>query len=332
MGIEVYEGVLGGGKSYHACLHALEYLAHGGRVYSNITMVREKCEEWCLARYGVKIQWEEQFTYLTADDIARLHQVVRGGTKDSPTLCILDEIHLYHNARDWAHASRGLLQWLTQSRKIHVDVICITQHRNNLDKQWIRLVYRYWRFRDLRKLKLPGLPFGIPFFQCLACSYDIDGRTQLSRKFERFDTSVFSCYNSDQLFDGVADFADSGLTRVDLEHSPRKFPRWAVVSLLVLLLCVGAGCGACSRLRNGSNKTQLPAPSPDTVPSEVKPAKAPLPPPTPPSPYVVCSSWWARDGKVTGGCSVDRRLVFSGPPDGIEGGLPRYHHSRGIAY
>lgn len=337
MGIEVYEGVLGGGKSYHAVLHALEFLAHGGRVYTNIVLVQKACEDWCRSRYGVQLDWENQYTFLRGDDMPRLHEVVKGGTSDSPTLCILDEIHLYHNARDWAHASKGLLQWLTQSRKIHVDVICITQHRNNLDKQWIRLVFRYWRFRDLRKVKLPGLGIPIPFFQCLSTSFDIDGRTQLSRKFERFDMSVFGCYDSDQLFDGVSDFAGSGLARVDLQHVKRKFPRWALVAVILSLAVLGAGCGACARrarkLKVGPEaQTSEPVANPPAPAAE--PASVPGPPALLPaeSRLVSCPSWWAKDGEITGGCSVDDRLVFRGPPDGLEDGLPVYNRRRGLPY
>lgn len=113
--LEVYEGTLGGGKSYHAVHRALRYLAVGGRVFSNIQLVESECAAYVADNWGLVIQWSEQYRYLNAEDIARLHEVVKGGTSDCPVLCILDEIHLYHNARDWAQASRGLLQWLTQS-------------------------------------------------------------------------------------------------------------------------------------------------------------------------------------------------------------------------
>lgn len=72
-------------------------------------------------------------------------------------------------------------------RKLFVDVICITQHRLNLDKQWLRLVAKYWRFRDLRKYRLPGLGIKIPFVECLASEFDQDGRTLIRRDRERFE-------------------------------------------------------------------------------------------------------------------------------------------------
>lgn len=336
MGIEVYEGVLGGGKSYHAVKHALEYLAHGGRVYTNIALVESACKKWCASRYGVELDWVNQYRFLSGSDMANLHKIVVGGTSDSPTLCILDEIHLYHNARDWAQASRGLLQWLTQSRKLHVDIICITQHRNNLDKQWVRLVYRYWRFRDLRKFRLPKIGLKIPFFQCLATSFDIDGRTQLEKRWERFDNSVFGCYSSEQLFDGVSDFAGSGLKPLKLKKAKVKI-RWKLVVCLSVALCaVGCGCGKLlSPLLKSHRSCDASSSDVPSVSAEASPPVSfdGVPPPlVPPSdPYVECASYWAKDGRIVGGCNIERGLIFEGKPDkqSETTGLPCWHVARG---
>lgn len=339
MGIEVYEGVLGGGKSYHAVLHALEYLAHGGRVYTNITLVQSECESWVRSRYGVELDWSSQYHFLSGADMPRLHQVVVGGTSESPTLCILDEIHLYHNARDWASASRGLLQWLTQSRKLHVDIICITQHRNNLDKQWVRLVYCYWRFRDLRKFRLPKIGIKVPFFQCLATSFDIDGRTQLQRRWERFDNSVFKCYSSEQLFDGVSDFAGSGLKRIDLKKSKVRFrlPRWALVAVVVgLSVLAVSGCKLFGPLFGRKDASGASSPAVEVVslppPSDDSPLPIPAPSYGPPE-MVSCDSYVARNGFIVSASSSRWRLLFEGKPDGQDDvGLPQYRFVRGTPF
>lgn len=340
--LEVYEGTLGGGKSYHAVARALRYLASGGRVYSNIELVREECEKYVLDRWGLELQWEKQYRFLSASDIARLHEVVKGGTREKNVLCILDEIHLYHNARDWATASRGLLQWLTQSRKLFVDVICITQHRNNLDKQWIRLVAKYWRFRDLRKWRMPGLGLRLPFFECLSVELDQDGRTVINKQFERFDKAVFRCYSSEQLFDGVAQgFAGSGLEKIDLRKGKRRksVKGYIYIALFLVLLCaVGSGVwwiyqrhhnsDAPLSVDSGAAGEVLVHPSPfaDDSPS-------PVPSPSPRrSPWVPCPAWWAKDGLIVGGFSPDDRLTFSGSPDGMTNGLPMYARVRGVPY
>lgn len=329
--LEVYEGTLGGGKSYHAVQRALRYLAAGGRVFSNIELVPDECASYVRDGYGLELNWSEQYRYLNASDIARLHEVVKGGTKDCPVLCILDEIHLYHNSRDWANASRGLLQWLTQSRKLFVDVICITQHRNNLDKQWVRLVAKYWRFRDLRKYRLPGIGIKIPFVECLSSEFDQDGRTLIRRDWERFEKRVFRCYCSEQLFDGcVSGFAGSGLARVKLEKTKKKGSKMKV-ALWALLIISALGAVIFWRIRNKDSELELAITGRSRRQSAVVPSRErePPPPPPPPSPWVLCDGWYARDGKIIGGYSSGEGLRFSGPPDCVSNGLPCYARVRG---
>lgn len=344
MAIIVYEGTLGGGKSYHAVQHALSYLARGGRVYSNIDLVQDKCESFCRERYGVELDWAEQYHPLSASDIARLHEVVKGGNSDCNVLCILDEIHLYHNARDWANASRGLLQWLTQSRKMYVDVICITQHRNNLDKQWVRLVERYFRFRDMRKFRLPMLGIRMPFFECLTVEIDTDGKTVIDKRWERFDKPVFGCYSSDQLFDGcVGGFAGAGLARVKLEKTKgkSKMKLYIIVGLIVVALVVGV-----YYWRQSSPSESLGHFTGGRIGKKIPPStrlyqeETPLPKETPPSPvpssapsippYVDCDGWTAKDGYIVGGYCSRYRLTFRGSPDRVDDGVPVYASRRGV--
>lgn len=319
--ISCYEGVLGGGKSYHAVAWCLRYLARGGRIYSNIRLVEDACKDWVRNYNGLELAWPDQFHYLTPEDIARLHEVVRGGSPGQNTLVVLDEIHLYHNSRDWAMANRGLLNWLTQSRKLYTDIIMITQHRNNVDKQWVRLIERFWHFRDLRNWKIPGIGFRFPFFQCLAVEIDQDGRTVLEKHFERFDKTVFSCYDSAQLFDGASlGFLPSGQGFVALkkaESLPRslrlffdvvdwfKRSKWymkfgCIVGIVFALGCAVFSVRGCIKLRSSKMEKD------DSSSSVLSPGRndddnsrsdsSSLPPPPSLPPFVVCSSWRACNG------------------------------------
>lgn len=236
--ISVYEGVLGGGKSYHAVQHVLSYLATGGKVYTNIELVRDECEKAIRKKYGVELRWEEQVYQLKPSDIPKLHMVAKGGTADAPTLCVVDELHLYHNARDWSHADRELLSWLTQSRKLFVDIIFITQHRNNVDKQWLRLTAGYYRGRDLRKWRIPKIGIGWPFAQFLWIQYDQDGKTVVAWRFEFIDQTIFKCYSSDQIFTGTGHNAGTGVERLKLQRVKGKnMPK---IILIVVLAVAGA--------------------------------------------------------------------------------------------
>lgn len=215
--ISCYEGVLGGGKSYHAVKHILSYLAKGGNIYANIPLVWPQVRRYCRRRWGF-IPHPRQYHSLTLDELSKLDKVVVGGTSDSPSLLVVDEIHLYFNSRDWATTSRSFLAWLTQSRKLHCDCIFITQNHLNMDKQFTRLLGRYWHFRDLRQWKLPGLGIRWPLKQFFSAEIDQDGKTVLHSRFEPIDSDVFKCYSSDQLFDGQSDFAGRGRERERLER------------------------------------------------------------------------------------------------------------------
>lgn len=239
--ISVYEGKLGGGKSYHAVRYIIRYLSKGGRVYTNIILVREECEKIVRKRFGVELKWDEQVKILNPDEIKNLHKVVKGGTKESRTIAVIDELHLYHNARDWGSASRDLLAWLTASRHYYVDIIFITQSRWNVDKQWIRLIAGFWSGRDLREWTIPVIGKKWPLPQFLWCQYDQDGRTLVRRDFEFIDRDIFKCYSSDQLFDGVGDCAGRGLGRVDLEKVKGKNKmRFAIVAVVFIIGIIAA--------------------------------------------------------------------------------------------
>ncbi len=234
--IAVMEGVPGCGKSYHAVKHILNYLANGGRIYTNLILKREGCEKYCLKKWGVILQWDEQVNYLTADDMPRLHMVVKGGTNDSPTLAVLDELHLYHNARDYRDADRDMLAWLSQSRHVYVDIIFLVQHRNNVDKQWLRSTAEYWRGRDLRKWVIPKIGLRWPFDQFLWTLLDQDGKTVVKSEFEPIDKAIFECYDSHQIYDGMGNNAGSGLKKVELKKKGKKMGKLKLIGFVALIV------------------------------------------------------------------------------------------------
>ena len=125
--IEVFEGKIGGGKTYSAVKRILKHLATGGTVYTNIDLVAEECQRYCMKKWFVEIEPEEQIQFMEPSDIKRFHEVVRMGTFDCQVLMVVDEAHIFFNARNWKDAKEELLHWLTQSRKWFIDVIFITQ-------------------------------------------------------------------------------------------------------------------------------------------------------------------------------------------------------------
>lgn len=231
--IECYEGKLGGGKTYSAVEKMAQYLASGGCVCTNITLKWEAICAYTRSKWGV-VPDASQYIFLEQDKLKEFHRHVPAGTKERPTLVVLDEIHLEFNARDWAKASNEVLAFLTQSRKVAVDVIFISQSIHNVDKQWVRMVQFIWRFRDMRKWKIPVLRVRWPFPQILETQFDYSGGECLDMRFKWMDRRIFGMYDTTELKRTFPMLEGHGVGTVKKVGRSARM-RW-------VLLCVVFGC------------------------------------------------------------------------------------------
>lgn len=225
--IEIFEGRLGGGKTLYAVERMVRYLGVGGRIYSNIELNVDAVREYLRRKFRWELQ-EGQYTLLQDEEISLFHRFTSGGEPGKPTLVVIDEAHIWLNARDWASASRELLTFLTQSRKTHTDIIFISQSAFNIDKQIMRLVQYIWRFRDLSQYVIPGLGIRWPINQFLRVQCDYDGRTVLQRYFVRKDKELYKLYNTFNLlrtFDRLENVKEIGDGRI----VERKKNMWKMI-------------------------------------------------------------------------------------------------------
>jgi hypothetical protein len=229
--IEVFEGKLGGGKTYSATVRIVHQLRRGGIVATNIELNREALEEYCARRYKVRLDLDRQLYVLTEEQLFTFHShIPLGASADARPLIVIDEAHLWFNSRDWAQASRDVLKFLTQSRKLHVDIILISQSALNLDKQFIRMVQYVWRFRDMDRFKVPGLGIAYPTLircltlglwnpsQILVSQFDFDGRTLLDKQFIGKDPEIFSLYQTNSLLRPIGGLSTQVTDTVQLEE------------------------------------------------------------------------------------------------------------------
>ena len=243
--IEVFEGRIGGYKTYSAVERMLKYIAQGGSVFTNIELKLDGCRIYLREKYLWDLQ-DGQYNFLKDEQVSEFHRHTPPGTPDKPVLVVLDEAHIWFNARDWSQTSRELLAFLTQSRKQSTDVIFISQSLLNLDKQFMRLVQYVWTFRDLQKIVMPGIRWlRYPFRHILQCQWDYDGKSLQKRYFVPKDSRIYACYNTFVLLrsfprlESVAtNFQGKGRVRVTWRYAVR---RAALVPVLLGVLCVG-GC------------------------------------------------------------------------------------------
>lgn len=192
--IEVFEGRLGGGKTYSAVLRMVDAWVSGATVCTNVSVLWDNVKKYVLEVFGLILD-DRQFIFLDDDKIGMFHRF-------TPRNClvVLDEAHLWFNARDWSQSNRELLAFLTQSRKYGTDIIFISQAASNLDKQFMRLIQYVWRFRDMSKWRIPGLGMNWPFQQIMAVRLDYDGKTVLDKKLHWKSKQIFKLYDTNAVY------------------------------------------------------------------------------------------------------------------------------------
>lgn len=202
--IEIFEGRIGGGKSYLAVATILAMLQRGGVVYTNIELHLDNTRAYLASR-----GWElghDQYRLFDAQDA--MSMFAEGAKLIGPKMVVLDEAQLWLSARDWSENKKrhpDLLALLTQSRKLHMDIVFITQHASNIDGVVRRLAMFTWRCRDVAAWTSAIIGFGVPsFMRFYRARIDYDGKTVLNWQLVPFSLAVAKCYESVALLKPIA--------------------------------------------------------------------------------------------------------------------------------
>ena len=244
--IEIFEGRLGGGKTYSAVYRMVCHLALGGIVCTNVEVIWEGLCRIVAEIFGVQLE-PDQLIKLEDDQVYTFHRFTPSGTPELPVLVVLDEAHIHFNSRDFATTDklyRETLVFLTQSRKVATDVIFISQSALNLDRQFARLVQYIWRFRDLAKWRIPGLGIMCPLKGILCVQFDYDGKTILQRQYVAKDKRIFAAYNTNSLLRGFPRLEGVSTKRTLKKTEVRAVSPWLVgaVGLADLAMIVTSVC------------------------------------------------------------------------------------------
>lgn len=202
--IESYTGNVGSGKTYHAVLRAYRHLLMGGHVYGNVRL-NKVAIELAAAADGYSIDYDAQVHWLENAQISKYPRHITAGDSDLSVLLLIDEAHLYFNARDYKETSKEILIMNTQTRKIRVDIICITQHIDNIDAQFRRLFQFDWFHVDLAKVYFPVLRFQLKIPVTQRVCFDAQNRKIRHGVWHEVRSSrYFAMYESTALLVDVA--------------------------------------------------------------------------------------------------------------------------------
>jgi hypothetical protein len=215
--IAIYEGKIGGGKTYLAVCRILAHLAKGGSVFTNVELKVDGVAKWLRDRHGLVLE-PSAIRFLDESESWDFHRYLKAG-QGVNTLCVIDEAHLWFNARDHAVTAatkRDLITFLSQSRKLKVDVVFIVQAAENLDAQFRRLAQDIWRMKDLQRFRIPLLGISYPWPHTLAFRLDNGNMQVMEKKLLRREQAIFDAYNTNALLRPV-EFAGEVAPQIKLE-------------------------------------------------------------------------------------------------------------------
>ena len=153
------------------------------------------------------------------------------------TLFVLDEVHLYFNARSWQKTGERAISYLSQHRHFSDDVILVTQHADNVDLQFRRLVEDWTVVKNGYRQKL-GWFRALPRFSLSVYSHQPTGGSRQAP----FETLTFtldargvaSTYNTASAAGAAGNGADTK------KALPGLHPAWFLVFLVTGAVALGA--------------------------------------------------------------------------------------------
>jgi len=158
-GLRFYVGSLGSGKTSFAFEEILEHLIRGGTVVTNIDFYPEVIQRWMASAHGLEF---DPARLVHVQDGEEVWKTARVGTEGLPTMLVIDEAHVEHNARAWDKTTSHQIMFNTMARKLRIIVVYVTQDINNVDKQFRRMAQRIVYCRNLAHFRFMGL-FRCPF-------------------------------------------------------------------------------------------------------------------------------------------------------------------------
>lgn len=200
MSIQLFSGVPGSGKSYHAVLDIVFALKHGKYIYTNIELnfkAVAKAANKKLVYVKEHIFYRDTYDITISDIVFTFRRFVKGN-KEHQFLLVLDEAGDIFNPREWKSADR--LDWLKffrLHRHFYIDVILVAQSDDFIDKQIRGVVELESEHVNAKHYKLMGLILSFVFgglFVCKNSMYNAKLRTDTDWIIRR--KKICKCYDT----------------------------------------------------------------------------------------------------------------------------------------
>jgi len=196
MALIMVTGPLGAGKSFYGIRKAAEAIESGKFVVTNFAMTEGWTERvanrnafrWLLGRRRRRLAERWARNYYRVHDLSELIRVRARGRDEGRMVVVIDEAHVFMNARTWRDEERmKLVEWASASRKLGADVYLITQDLQSLDRQVRDRLTYHVTLRNLKQFKVLGVPV-VPFNFFLAIwQYHAAGKAIVKREAYRLN-------------------------------------------------------------------------------------------------------------------------------------------------
>lgn len=292
MALRMYLGKPGGGKSYGALREIIEELVWGSRnVCTNLSLLPGEVNAYIQMRYPqADVDLDRRLRILTDKEARRfwLHRApgvdIPDVTKEAEksgmfpdfasyagagTFFVIDEAHVYFDARAWMDSGQSLTYYNSQHRKLNDELIFVTQFLELIDKRVRGFTQEYWYFRNNGMEKLFTL-FRMPeYFSVRVYQFPVTGAagghpSEVHRY--KLILPLAKCY------DTSAGVGISGRKKPE-EKKKRGLPVW-ILGLVALAAAAGLVMvpEMFSRAFVSSvGGTSAPVPAPAPVPARVPP-------------------------------------------------------------
>jgi len=220
--IRFVTGTLGAGKTFHSVRLAMSHIAKGGTVVTNIDCNHIRFSRMIAMQYGVVMQ-ADQLRVFDPETTPQWEQEIPWGQAEGVVLVVIDEAHLFYNARDWKDTqerNKRLLSFLTQSRKAGVDVIWITQEGGNVDRQF--RVLAEWELAIVNVKHMPLGWLGVFPINCYVVKH-ISARAQIvvRKEWHSYSSWVKGSYKTDALLNQEMRDLSAKVQRVGFVRLPK---------------------------------------------------------------------------------------------------------------
>ena len=196
--IQFITGALGAGKTLFAVSLLFEALCEGRSVVTNIEVNFDELSRLAELEAGVILD-PRQLCIVDPEKDRLWQDKIPWGVMGCCVEVFFDEIHLMYNARDWQKADvliRSLVEFLTQSRKAHVNITFIAQDAETVDRQF--RAFAEWELAIVSSKHIPGFGDALnALWPCFVVKYkSLKNGEVLKKRFRRYDPRLFRCYAS----------------------------------------------------------------------------------------------------------------------------------------